>query len=86
MRSLWNSWLDRRDDRRARRRRQVLGRRRWLVSWRPRRDGWWVARVSCPSDPETIERAGASRIEAIDHAERALAARLAAPPIDDDPT
>jgi hypothetical protein len=84
MRSLWKSWLDRRDNRRARRRRQALGRRRWLVSWYPRRDGWWVARISGPDDPETVERAGASRIDAIDRAERALTARLATPWIDDD--
>lgn len=85
MRTLLQTWRDRRDDRRARRRRDELGRRRWLVSWQSRRDGWWVARVSCPQDPETVERAGATRLDAIESAERALADRLAATP-DDNPS
>lgn len=56
---------NRRDEEHARFRRAVLGRRQWLVSWEERGDGRWLARVSCPQLPMTIERSGNTRCEAI---------------------
>jgi hypothetical protein len=64
---------DRWDIRRAVSRRDRLGRRRWLVNWQRRPDGWWLARVSCPRVPITIERAGPTRCQAIRRAAEALA-------------
>jgi hypothetical protein len=69
-------WIGRvrdwRDDRRARRLRGDFGRTHRLVSWRADGPGRWLARVSCPGWPEPVERAGASRLEAIGRADRAL--------------
>jgi hypothetical protein len=64
---------DRWDDLRAIRRRADLARRRWLVSWHRRGDGSWLARVSSPDLPVTIERASSTRCRAIDRAARYLA-------------
>jgi len=64
--------LDRRDDCQARRRRDELGRSLKLVSWQRLPDRRWRARLSCDEWPETIVRAGRTRCEAIDQAERAL--------------
>jgi hypothetical protein len=63
---------DWRDDRRARRLRLDYGRRHWLVSWRADGPDRFVARLSCPGWPETVERAGTSRLDAIRRADRAL--------------
>jgi hypothetical protein len=75
--------LDAWDDREARLLRAELGGHRWLVSWTRRDDGRWLARVSCPSLPTTVERDGRSRCRAIRRAEAALH-RLLGP--DDEPT
>lgn len=70
------NWIARlqdwRDDRRARRLRWDYGHRGWLVSWREAGDQRWLARLSCPERPETIERGGRTRIEAIRQADDAL--------------
>jgi hypothetical protein len=63
------SFLDRRDDRRAREIRAELGPRGVLVSWHrvdlPHARRRWLARVSCRDWPETVEQAGFSRCRAI---------------------
>jgi hypothetical protein len=65
------------DEGRARRLRRDFGRRGRLLSWRRESDGSWRARLSCPDLPRTIERAGRTRSEAIDRADRARARILA---------
>lgn len=72
MRPLLNHLRDRLDERRARRARTRLGHRRWLVSWRRTGRGAWLARLSCPEVPETVEQAGRTRSEAIAAAVAAL--------------
>ncbi len=62
-----------RDERHARALRDAFGRRRWLLSWHPDLGGCWCARLSCPEWPETVERHGPTRREAIDRAAEALA-------------
>lgn len=69
----WRAVRDQWDDHWAVRRRAVLARRRWLVSWTRREDGSWLARVSAPELPVTIERAGKSRRLAIQRATKYLA-------------
>jgi hypothetical protein len=69
---LLGPWFDRRDEARARRLRVELGRCRWLVSWSRLDGGWWMARLSCPEVPPTIERIGSSRCRAIGRARTAL--------------
>ena len=64
--------LDEIDEERARRLRDELGQRRWIVSWDAAADGPWLARVSGPGHPETIERTGLTRVHAIDLAAEAL--------------
>lgn len=64
--------LDRRDEHLAQRRRAELGSLSKLVSWQRLPDRRWRARVSSPDWPETIERAGRSRCEAIERADEAL--------------
>jgi hypothetical protein len=64
--------LDRRDERLARQRRSELGGSLMLVSWQRLPDRRWRARLSCEAWPETIERAGRTRCEAIECAEHAL--------------
>lgn len=70
------NWIARlqnwRDDRRARRLRWDYGHRGWLVSWRCVGGERWLARLSCPERPETIEGDGRTRIEAIRHADAGL--------------
>jgi hypothetical protein len=74
----WGPWaairwaVDCFDERHARRRLADFGKRRWLVSWYRGVEGGWRARLSCPSLPYTIERAGKSRSEAIQRAEIVL--------------
>ena len=63
---------DWRDDRGARRLRWDYGHRGWLVSWRCVGGERWLARLSCPDRPETIERDGRTRLEAIREADAAL--------------
>lgn len=74
------SYLERRrdqqDDHEARRLRDEHGRRGWLLSWYRRDDGW-NARLSCPDDPDTHERQGPTRAEAIRSVVEALSAALA---------
>jgi hypothetical protein len=66
-------WLfDRRDERLARRRRDELGHAAKLVSWQRLPDRRWRARLSCSDWPDTIERAGRTRCEAIERADNAL--------------
>lgn len=60
----------------ARRYRRALGKRRWLVSWAEEADGLWLARLSGPEYPDTVERTGRSRAEAIATAARALRAAI----------
>lgn len=76
---LWPTSHDRHDEAEAVRVREDLGRRGRLVSWRRRRDGRWLARVSDPEFPGTIERSGRTRCEAI-----RLAASYLAGLLDDD--
>jgi hypothetical protein len=64
--------FDRLDEGRARQRRQDFGRRGRLLSWHRDSDGSWRARLSCAELPRTVERAGRSRIEAIDRADHGL--------------
>ena len=68
---------DEHDERWARLMRDEFGRRRWLLSWQPHGAGeTWIARLSCPQLPETIEREGRSRCHAIGRANRAMAVAL----------
>jgi hypothetical protein len=60
------------DERRARRLREELGRRRWLVSWQRDPDGRWRARLSGPETPRTVERTARTRSRAIERAARAM--------------
>lgn len=52
--------------------RNEYGKVRWLLSWYPQEDGFWLARLSCDGHPETIEALGQSRCLAIDSATRHL--------------
>lgn len=62
----WTASAAERDEQKAREMRERLGRgSRWLVSWEACGKNRWLARVSCPDHPETIERVGTSRIAAI---------------------
>ncbi len=70
---LWFFCRERRDERRASRLRADFGHRGWIVSWRRGRiAGRWVARLSCSSFPETVERQGKSRRQAIERAAAAM--------------
>jgi len=64
--------MDNVDQARAVRIRNEYGRVRWLVSWYPQEDGFWLARLSCPTIAETVEALGQSRCLAIDSATRHL--------------
>lgn len=64
--------MDNVDLARAVRIRNEYGRVRWLVSWYPQEDGFWLARLSCPTIAETVEALGQSRCLAIDSATRHL--------------
>lgn len=63
---------DQLDMARAVRLRNEYGRVRWLLSWYPQEDGFWLARLSCDRYPETVEALGQSRYLAIDSATRHL--------------
>lgn len=84
--SPWRAVLDRRDERAAQRLRRQYGQHGWLLSWAPFPNGRWLARLSRPEWPETVERTGGSRIEAIQRADHALHresdAAMGSPPID----
>jgi hypothetical protein len=73
------SMIDEYDERFARRRRQRYGLRGWLVSWYRQPGGRWLARLSCPDQPDTVERLGRTRCEAINRADAALRHVLRAP-------
>jgi hypothetical protein len=60
----------------ARRYRKSLGKKFWIVSWAESGDGLWLARLSGPEYPDTVERTGRSRSEAIASAARALRAAI----------
>lgn len=62
--------MDNVDQSRAVRLRNEYGRVNWLVSWYPQEDGFWLARLSCPSVQDTVEALGQSRCLAIDSATR----------------
>ena len=65
------------DERWARWMREEFGRKLWLLSWQPLEHGrGWLARLSCPDLPETVETEGQSRCHAIGRAHRALEALL----------
>ena len=64
--------FDRLDEYFATKRRQSLGRRRWLLSWTPTDDGRWLARLSAPGVARTIERAADTRNAAIGRAVGAM--------------
>ena len=68
---LMDSLLDEIDEERAKRLRHEFGQRRWVLSW-IRADDAWMARLSAPGVPETIERTGRTRIEAIERTAVAL--------------
>jgi hypothetical protein len=76
---LMNSLLDEVDEERARRVRHQLGQRRWLVSWSQIDGGKWLARLSGPGRPETIERSGRTRVHAIELAVAAAGLSLPKP-------
>ncbi len=63
---------DRRDERRARQLRNRFGRQRRLLSWQRLGPERWLARLSGPEHPETIEALGSTRLEAIAAAELVL--------------
>jgi hypothetical protein len=72
----WLRWgFDRFDEAAARRLRRRLGRDGQLVSWqrRPGHGGDWVARLSGPALPLTVERRGRTRRQAIRRAGQAWA-------------
>jgi len=69
--------LDRLDEGRARRIRERYGRRGMLLSWQRDASERWLARLSSPEHPRTIELSGPTRIGAIARASRSLARRLA---------
>ena len=69
--------LDRLDEGRARRIRERYGRRGMLLSWQRDASERWLARLSSPEHPRTIELTGPTRIGAIARASRSLARRLA---------
>ena len=56
------------DEDRAIKLRVDLGKKRWLLSWEPRDDGAWLARISPPGPSRTIVRHGRTRVEAIERA------------------
>lgn len=64
--------MDQQDLVRAINLRKEFGRVRWLVSWYPQEDGFFLARLSCDKHPETVEALGQSRWLAIDSATRHL--------------
>lgn len=68
--------MDEIDEERARRLRREFGQRRWILSWMPTENARWMARVSGPGHPDTVERTGRTRAEAIVAASRFLEARL----------
>lgn len=72
MRSLVRLLADRLDEQDARRRRAAWGRAGWVVSWTPRDDGAWQARISCADWPRTIAARGRTRREAIRRAALSL--------------
>ena len=63
---------DRLDESSALRARLAHGRLGRLLSWRRGPDGLWVARLSGPEAPRTVERSAATRRGAIARAGRAL--------------
>src|SRR5690349_1746716 len=85
MRIPFFSLLDRRDEGRARALRADLGLRGKIVSWHrdeePRGPSRWIARVSCPDWPDTVEGRGLSRCRAIRAADEALTGAVAFGPI-----
>jgi len=85
MLSLVRSLIDARDRRRAQRLQRMLGARRWLISWQPRPDGRWTARLSCPELPVTIARHGRTRCQAARNASRALRLLLQGDPNEQQP-
>ena len=68
---------DEHDEQWARWMREELGRKRWLLSWHALDDASWLARLSSPDWPETVEMIGLSRCHAIGQAHRALELILA---------
>lgn len=62
-------WLD---ERMARRKRRKFGRKGWLLSWSTDPEGRWLARLSGPRFPRTVERTAKSRLQAIGRSARAL--------------
>jgi hypothetical protein len=64
---------DRIDERRARDRRRVFGRRLVILSWHRGSDGLWKARLSGPGLVCTIERSAPTRCRAISRSARAMA-------------
>lgn len=64
--------MDNVDKQRAERIRREYGRVGWLVSWYKQEDGFFLARLSCPTIEDTLEAIGNSRCLAIDSATRTL--------------
>ncbi len=70
---------DEHDERWARWMRDEFGRKQWLLSWYRLDDAQgWLARLSCPELPDTLEADGRTRCLAIGRAHRALEAQLIA--------
>jgi hypothetical protein len=66
------SLLDEIDEERAKHLRTAFGRLRWILSWHWADSGAWNARLSAPGHPETLEREGRTRLDAIERAEIAM--------------
>jgi hypothetical protein len=62
--------LDDIDEARAKKLRHEFGQRLWILSWYPSDKHSWLARLSGPGCPETIEQTGRTRSEAISEALR----------------
>ena len=57
--------LDDIDEARAKKLRHEFGQKLWILSWYPSDKNSWLARLSGPGCPETIEQTGRTRSEAI---------------------
>jgi hypothetical protein len=69
---LMDNLLDEIDEERAKHLRIAFGQKRWLLSWSRADSGLWAARLSAPDHPETVEREGRTRLDAIERAEITL--------------
>ena len=71
VKEIMDNLLDELDEDRAKGLREVYGLSRWVLSWMVE-GGAWMARISGPGYPDTIERTGRTRVAAIKKAAAAL--------------